>query len=150
MSTIKVDTIQKANGTSQIGIDKIGGVTAAATVNVIAEGGTNTTNLSQGLAKAWIKLDMNAQANDDSFNVASITDNALGDFTVTISTDMNNVNYSITGMASRLANSTAFHVVMTHETTAPAAGLYRLRCSDVAGNDKDGQHVMTAVHGDLA
>lgn len=106
--------------------------------------------LASGSAKVWIKLDMNAQANDDSFNVASITDNALGDFTVTITNDMNNVNYSITGMASRLANSLDFHVVMTHETTAPAAGLYRLRCANVGGSDKDGQHVMTAVHGDLA
>ena len=92
MSTIKVDTIQKANGTSQIGIDKIGGVTSASIVNVIAEGGTNTTNLAQGLAKHWVKFAPDAAA-DDSLNNSSVTDNAQGRFTVARTTNMGNANY---------------------------------------------------------
>ena len=132
-----------------------GGITDAtiATGDIANDAVTNTKiadSLVQGIAAVWIKQDFNAPATDDSLNVSGTTDNGLGDFTVTINTDMGNANYAITGMASRLANNLNYHVVMTHETTAPTAGLYRLRCSDVSGNDKDGQHVSTAVHGDLA
>ena len=132
-----------------------GGIADAtiATGDIANDAVTNTKiadSLVQGIAAVWIKQDFNAPATDDSLNVSGTTDNALGDFTVTINTDMGNANYAITGMASRLANSLNFHVVMIHESADPAAGSYRLRCSDVSGNDKDAQHVSTAVHGDLA
>ena len=37
MSTIKVDTIQKNGGASEISIDKLGGVTAAGSMIVVGE-----------------------------------------------------------------------------------------------------------------
>ena len=131
------------------------GITDAtiATGDIANDAVTNTKiadSLVQGIAAVWIKQDFNAPATDDSLNVSGTTDNALGDFTVTINTDMGNANYAITGMASRNANSLNYHVVMIHDSADPAAGSYRLRCSDVSGNDKDAQHVSTAVHGDLA
>jgi hypothetical protein len=132
-----------------------GGITDAtiATGDIAADAVTNTIiadSLVQGIAAVWIKQDFNAPATDDSLNVSGTTDNGLGDFTVTINTDMGNANYAITGMASRNANSLNYHVVMIHDSADPAAGSYRLRCADVAGNDKDAQHVSTAIHGDLA
>ena len=132
-----------------------GGIADAtiATGDIANDAVTNTKiadSLVQGIAAVWIKQDFNAPATDDSLNVSGTTDNALGDFTVTINTDMGNANYAITGMASRNANSLNYHVVMIHDSADPAAGSYRLRCSDVSGNDKDAQHVSTAVHGDLA
>jgi hypothetical protein len=106
MSTIKVDTIQKANGTSQIGIDKIGGVTSASIVNVIAEGGTNTTNLAQGLVKVWTSFEMQGTAATfDSFAHSSLTDNGTGDVTLTSSAVMANVLYANIGMAGLDGNS---------------------------------------------
>jgi len=101
MSTIKVDTIQKANGTSQIGIDKIGGVTAASTINVIAEGGTTTTNLQNGLAKMWGNFDPNTSNNIvNSLNVASLSDNGTGDYA------LNATNNFDDGFFVRLAGTT--------------------------------------------
>ena len=96
MSTIKVDTIQKADGTSQIGIDKIGGVASAGTIAVIAEGGTNTTNLAQGLCKCWINFDGSAGsiAAADSFNSSGLTDNGSGDYTIAFTNDFGNANYA--------------------------------------------------------
>lgn len=131
------------------------GITDAtiATGDIANDAVTNTKiadSLVQGIAAVWIKQDFNAPATDDSLNVSGTTDNGLGDFTVTINTDMGNANYAITGMASRNANSLNYHVVMIHDSADPAAGSYRLRCSDTGGNDKDAQHVSTAVHGDLA
>ena len=61
MSTIKVDTLQTRAGSTAavtgagfVATDQIRGNTSAASVTVVAEGGTNTTNLQQGLAKCWI------------------------------------------------------------------------------------------------
>ena len=58
MSTIKVDTLQTRAGSTAavtgagfVATDQIRGNTSAASVTVVAEGGTNTTNLQQGLAK---------------------------------------------------------------------------------------------------
>ena len=68
MSTLKVDTYLTRGGASEIAIDKLKGVTAVATINVVGEGGTNTTSLQQGLAKAWVHGDTNGAA-ADSFNV---------------------------------------------------------------------------------
>ena len=57
MSTVKVDTIQTTGGVSEIAIDKLKGVSAASSISVVAEGGTTTTNLQQGLVKAWWLFD---------------------------------------------------------------------------------------------
>ena len=55
MSTIKVDTLQTRAGSTAavtgagfVATDQIRGNTSAASVTVVAEGGTNTTNLQQG------------------------------------------------------------------------------------------------------
>jgi len=78
MSTIKVDTYLTRGGASEIAIDKLKGASSAASISVVAEGGTNTTNLQQGLAKAWCLFDQTAPAIDASFNTASLTDTASG------------------------------------------------------------------------
>ena len=79
MSTIKVDTYLTRGGASEIAIDKLKGASSAASISVVAEGGTNTTNLQQGLAKAWVVED-HKTSNEikDSLNVASVTDIGTG------------------------------------------------------------------------
>jgi len=78
MSTLKVDTYLTRGGASEIAIDKLKGVTAAGSMLVVGEGGTNTTNLQQGLAKASCLFDQTAPAIDASFNTASLTDTSAG------------------------------------------------------------------------
>ena len=141
MSTIKVDTIQKANGTSQIGIDKIGGVTSASIVNVIAEGGTNTTNLAQGLAKAWAKCAADGTSITDSFNITSLSDDGTALQTLTIANDMTNANYS--SLATSI-DSTCILIADSH-----AAGTYRLVSRNNAGTLTD-SITHSALLGDLA
>ena len=72
MSTIKVDTIQKNGGASEISIDKLGGVTAAGSMIVVGEGGSTTTNLQQGLVKSWARVNGSGSGVPaaDSFNVS--------------------------------------------------------------------------------
>jgi len=125
MSTLKADTIQSTGG-------------GAATLT------------KQAGAKVFIRRDFNNNATDSSLNNSSVTDNALGDQSMNITSAMSAATYSIVGMASRKGNSLNYHVVMVDETADPTTTVYILRCSDVAGNDKDPEFVSTSVDGDLA
>ena len=52
----------------------------------------------QGIAKAWINFDGGAATigtGRDSFNVASVTDNGTGDYTVNFTNAMANANYAV-------------------------------------------------------
>ena len=62
-------------------------------LTVDSEGGSATTNLAQGLCKCWADSNAGAAA-DDSFNLASMTDNGTGDYTFTITNDISSANYS--------------------------------------------------------
>ena len=75
---------------SELKVDKFTGVTTAGSILVTGEGNSTTTNLQQGLAKAWLQA-TNAAALVDSFNISGGTDNGTGDYTMTMQTAMANV-----------------------------------------------------------
>ena len=126
--------------TSQLNVDAI--------VDKAGSGGSNVKMANT--AKVYIRRDFNNNATDSSFNITSVTDNALGDQSMNIAAAMSAATYSIVGMASRKANSLNYHVVMIDESADPTTTVYILRCCDVAGNDKDPEFVSTSVDGDLA
>jgi len=110
MSTIKVDTYLTRGGASEIAIDKLKGVTAAGSMLVVGEGGTNTTNLQQGLAKCWAQIEGDITSYRDSFNTSSLTDISAGRPRVTYTNNMANDDASLT---------------MSHQnTTAAGTGSY--------------------------
>ena len=76
---------------SELKVDKFTGVTTAGSIDVTGEGNSTTTNLQQGLAKAWFQASSTATLSD-SFNISSGTDNGTGDHTITIANDMGNAN----------------------------------------------------------
>ena len=111
VSTLKVQTIQIPNSDSDIiTFDTSGNVTLnanktssgfgltspfATTTAVTSEGGSTTSNISQGLLKAWARVDQTGTvAIDDSFGWSSLTDNGTADLTNTLSVTMGNVNYA--------------------------------------------------------
>ena len=63
--------------------------------SAIAGEGTATTNLQQGLTKTWVTIDGDATtpAAFDSFNVASVQDDAAGKYGITMTSAMANANY---------------------------------------------------------
>ena len=113
-SEIKVDTIVNAGGDNDSGIDlstndavkikianavkaevdssghvkldTVKGYTSAASVSVVGEGGSTTTNLQQGLCKAWSNslTASGTASNQDSFNVSSIDDDGTGDYGINL------------------------------------------------------------------
>ena len=81
---------------SELKVDKFTGVTTAGSILVTGEGNSTTTNLQQGLAKAWVKHS-NAAALEDTHNIASGTDDGTGDYTFAFTSNMTNAEYSISG-----------------------------------------------------
>jgi len=148
MSTIKVTNIHDTSNnvslvTDNAGIktDKLTGNSSASSISVVAEGGSTTTNLQQGLAKAWV-FGSDAAALTKSFNIASGTDNGTGDYTYAITNDMDSANFACT--VSGAGGGRRYAVNM-----ARAAGTFTLKLFDdneaAADNPNAGK-----VHGDLA
>jgi len=141
MSTIKVDTYLTRGGASEIAIDKLKGVTAAGSMLVVGEGGTNTTNLQQGLAKAWV-FGSDAAALTKSFNIASGTDNGTGDYTYAITNDMDSANFAAS--ATGAAGGRRYGIQLARTT-----GTFQVRYYD--DNEALGDTANASkVHGDLA
>ena len=91
--------------TSQLNVDTIvdkagsGGtnVKVANTSTYVSDGGAVTQNTVQGLVKAWLTLDGEGTiATVDSFNIASITDNATGDYSYTYTNNMGTAKHPVT------------------------------------------------------
>ena len=187
MSTIKVDTLQTRSGSTAavtgagfVATDQIKGNTTATTVTlptttnigataivsgsagsatIIGEGGTNTTNLQQGLSKAWINCNgQGTVAIRDSFNITSITDNGTGDTSVTIANDMGNGNYCPTmGVANYNGGQDGRYIVQLKTTTDDdwttiAVSSIRVMCKEIANstNFTDASLITISMDGDLA
>ena len=152
MSTIKVDTYLTRGGASEIAIDKLKGASSAGSMTVVGEGGTNTTNLQQGLGKAWLRMDGGdggSISTGDSFNIASVTDQAAGNYRVAITNDMSSAQYSATTAGGGSADNDTLTAVSTPNPNF-AAGTLDLDCVYVHQTAFDPKIVSLALHGDLA
>ena len=147
MSTLKVDTYLTRGGASEIAIDKLKGVTAAGSMLVVGEGGTNTTNLQQGLCKVWEQSVGAGTGFDDSFNAASLTDTGTG---------VEEINYT-----SNMANNDGALCMGHQYTTASGTGSFFDNTSNRTtalhrvnhyqnGSVADPVRYNSTLHGDLA
>ena len=145
MSTIKVDTYLTRGGASEIAIDKLKGASSAGSMTVVGEGGSNTTNLQQGLAKAWVRAGSDASLVDSfNLNTSGNTDHGTGDYSYTLVNAFSGHTYSLTATA----NSTDERRNATENGARSLAGTLAVETSD-AGSLDNTAHNITA-HGDLA
>ena len=129
---------------SELKVDKFTGVTTAGSIDVTGEGNSTTTNLQQGLCKVWTQTDgTGTVATRDSFNLASLTDNATGDYTQTFTNAMNNNDYSPVGMAAG-SNHSAFY----NEANTLTTSFRQLIRNHTSDNDTDPLAIQ--ICGDLA
>ena len=142
MSTIFADKFKNTSGGNTVQINQLRGIDTAGSITLQGEG-TATTNLQQGLAKAWSHLDVQSGTPSaaDSFNIASVTDNATGNTTNTFTNAMNNDNYSVPSSCN------AFHYssVESYATTG-----YRHRTANTSASQTDRDATVSAAFGDLA
>ena len=153
MSTIKVDTYLTRGGVSEIAIDKLKGASSAGSMTVVAEGGSTTTNLQQGLVKCWSHISADGASILDSFNVSSHDDDGTGDGGIHINNDMSSANYVIQltvdhGDSTSSVNS----VEVTNGTQAAGSFDYTNNYVNSASDNRTAFNVdrYIAVLGDLA
>ena len=144
--------------TSQLNVDTIvdkagsGGtnVKIANTSTYVSDGGNVTQNTVQGLVKAWLTLDGEGTiATVDSFNIASITDNATGDYSYTYTNNMGTAKHPVTG--SVIGASTGnFYSYLSSEGVAQATTGNTTRNVHYSGVFQDCDPTHFVIHGDLA
>jgi len=96
--------------------------------------------------RAWVNFDGTNTTIRDSGNVSSITDNATGDFTVNLSTAIDNQDFSIVGQ-SHNSESSAFsqaHTLGAYATDTSTIQVYTYRV-DSSGGLNSGEFVNIAV-----
>jgi len=108
--------------------------------------GNATTDVTQGLAKAWATLTGTSTASlDDSLNVASITDVGTGDYTTTYTSAFSSATKSAVCAGG-------FYATNVEVDGAGTASSNDFLCKDTANDSvaRDADVVNTSVHGDLA
>jgi hypothetical protein len=77
---------------SLLKVDALTGVTTAGSISVTGEGNSTTTNLQQGLAKAWITFSGNGSTIRDSSNIASLVDDGSGKYSYNFTSSISNTH----------------------------------------------------------
>lgn len=135
-----------------------GPITATGTVTVTAatqanqEAGSSGTvavtpsvqHFHQSAAKAWVAFDPVTPSVLASYNVASVDDDATGDFGINFTTGMSSGNYAAVGMAENAAGSPRY--VHSNGTNA---GACEMVITTASGSIADADVAMVAIFGDL-
>ena len=137
-TNIEVTNLKYDSDTTSMIISNAGQVT-------IQGEGTATTNLQQGLAKAWVNFNGSGTvATRDTHNISSINDVTTGQYEPNFSNNMASANYTVT-----LVNGDNHYVTTLHNTLVQA-GSYRMHNLNNSGSYADSTIIMSNVNGDLA
>ena len=131
---------------SELKVNTLTGVSTAGSIAVTAEGGSTTTNLQQGLAKAWAGGDDDGTTIRDSLNMTSRTDEGTGDFdyTVTNAFAAQIDDGACAGMA--FGGPTVIRGGSAETTTT----VIDIKCNNMNADDLEDRAHGFMVHGDLA
>jgi len=132
---------------STLKINTLTGVTTAGSIAVTGEGNSTTTNLQQGLAKAWFHIvsgGASTIALGDSFNATSISDGGTGIYNFNIANDMANAVYSLT-----VSSQAGAGFPDKPQINSQSTGSFASRQAHATDEVDSGIYNAT-VHGDLA
>ena len=127
MSTLRTNALEGVDATNSISI-------------VAGAGNITTTNVQEGLCKAWCRMNMSTPAYNDSFNLGTITDNGTGDMTFAITNAFSGATFACT---SGDGNDNALDEGITTTTARQVS-------RDNSGTKGDSDRVSFVAHGDLA
>ena len=128
-SELRVNTLKDASGNNSIATSFVAG----------------------GSAKMWVNFDGGATdaAARDSLNVSGMTDNGSGSYTVSINSDMSNVNYSTTDSVGDHDDASESHAYSyVHTQTVGNVGIITAHYSGASNQDRS--NICIQVCGDLA
>ncbi len=129
---------------SEILVNKLTGTSTAGSILVTGEGNSTTTNLQQGLAKMWCRINYSGgtPVASDSLNVSSLDDDGTGDIDYNFTNNSSSLNCSTVATSNTSATSTVYSAV---ESTANVRTLQY----NSSGSAADQNNSVT-MHGDLA
>jgi len=132
-------------------LNTLTGKTSAGSIVVTGEGGSTTTNLQQGVAKAWVDFDGSSTATiRDSYNIASLTDQGTGQYQFAITNDMSSQYFSIATNTGNRDSSNA-GITRSSQGGSGAAGTFHCEIMEDGGNaNTDAAAAQALIHGDLA
>ena len=136
-TNIEVTNIKFDSDTTSMIISNAGQVT-------VQGEGSATTNLQQGLTKAW--LNTNQASINDSLNFASVTDNGTGNYTSTFTNAMNNSSYSVSISSNMGGGNGGFNGTGSALSTASVNNY----CFTNTGSFRDVNPLYYSIAGDLA
>ena len=147
-SQLNVDTIVDKAGSGGTNV-KIGN-----TSTYVSDGGSATQNTVQSLTKTWANLNGASFGLRDSFNLGSATDRATGRYTFTKTTNMSNVNYSVTYNQNphNATSGGVTHILGVGEggNGNHSTSEYQAECGVLNNGSDQDTDVFTMVAGDLA
>jgi len=108
-----------------------------------------TSYVVNGSAKAWVDI-LSGGSIGDSLNVASFTDNGVGDYTQNFTSALNNSNYStsVSGGSGRSSSATLYWG--GYKSVAPTTTAARTALLYGSGSAGDPADSCSSTHGDLA
>jgi hypothetical protein len=123
-SELRVNTLKDAAGNNSVAMQYVAG----------------------GSARAWLNFNLDGtHTARDSLNLSSLTDNGVGDSTITLSNAMDNSLYTIHFSSFRSKNGGLL------EGQTPSTSSYRIQVGEsVDGNERDTSYNFLANFGDLA
>ena len=127
---------------SEILVNKLTGTSTAGSILVTGEGNSTTTNLQQGLAKAFCEA-TDAAVLRDSSNIASGTDSGTGHYTFAFTNNMSNSTFSCPCSASQNTS-----VIVNN--AARSTSNYHIESFNRSTGNQDDKSTCSAVFGDLA
>ena len=127
------------------------GTLKADTLTHSTAGSLATNFVVEGSAKFFANFEMDGtQAITKSFNASSITDNATGDSTISMTNSMGDADYMQMGNNVHDSGSYVVHNSFDHDGPSTSSNVIMNCCLNSTGALHDGEHQMVVVFGDLA
>ena len=150
MSTIFADKFKNTSGGNNVKVNQLSGIDTAGSILVTGEGNSTTTNLQQGLAKQWVNIDASTStlSLENSFNVASLTDQGTGLFDYNTTNNFSNAKFA--GSGCHEVYSARAGAIESSDDRGNSTSIVRTRVNNSSGTAFDSREIMFSTHGDLA
>jgi len=141
---------------SQLKVDTITGVTTAGSIAITGEGNSTTTNLQQGLAKAWTFFDGTAgtPSHADSLNASTLTDIGTSNLKFAYTNNMANANFAFGGAAivdeSTFGLLSGTEIAGSHARSTSSTGGWFTTNTASVNSGADANSISITIHGELA
>jgi len=136
---------------SEIKTNKLTGTSTAGSILVTGEGNSTTTNLQQGLAKAFCSWGhTNHTSGIETFNIASITDTGTGNNNVNLTNNMATAEAPATSGGTTFYGTDLYSAGLGPVGSEHTTSSFRHLGARQGTGAQDNDYMVVVVHGDLA